>query len=101
MFIIRSNMFSCEEPERKDRVVSPGKYQKHFDSQAVTGRSSHVLRSEEVRSKGLKMKTVQSKQGKVAKNGLLSQFNIRADPNIGVGKAAIQWILCPCTSYND
>jgi hypothetical protein len=37
-----------EEPETKDKVVSAGKYKKQFDSGAVTGRSYHVLRGEEV-----------------------------------------------------
>ncbi len=47
-----------EEPERKDGVVSAGKYQKRFDSRAVTVRSYHVLKDEEVRFKELKMKTM-------------------------------------------
>jgi hypothetical protein len=37
-----------EEPDRKDGVVSAGKYKKRFDTRAVTGRSYHVLRGEEV-----------------------------------------------------
>jgi hypothetical protein len=89
-----------EEPERKDGVVSAGKYQKRFDSRAVTVRSYHVLKDEEVRFKELKMKTMIFKKEKGAKNGVMTRYNFRTDPNLGVGKAAIRRIPCPCTSCN-
>jgi hypothetical protein len=91
-----------EEPDRKDGVVSAGKYHKRFVSRAVTERSYHVLKDEEVRFKELKMKTMIFKKEKGAnKNGVMTRYNFRTDPNLGIGKAAIRRIPCPCTSCND
>ena len=64
-----------EDPDRKDGVVSAGKYQKRFDSQAVTERTYHVLSDEEVRFKDLKMKTIQFKNEMGAKNGMMTRYN--------------------------
>jgi hypothetical protein len=90
-----------EEPERKDGVVSAGKYKKRFDSRAVTERTYHVLGGEEVRFKNLKMKTIQFKKEPGTKNGLMTRYNFRTDPNLGVGKVAIRRIPCPCASCNE
>ena len=90
-----------EEPKRKDGVVSAGKYKKRFDSRAVTERTYHVLGGEEVRFKNLKMKTIQFKKEPGTKNGLMTRYNFRTDPNLGVGKVAIRRIPCPCASCNE
>ncbi len=90
-----------EEPERKDGVVSAGKYKKRFENRAVTERTYHVLGGEEVRFKDLKMKTIQFKKEPGTKNGLMTRYNFRTDPNLGVGKVAIRRIPCPCASCNN
>lgn len=90
-----------EEPERKDGVVSAGKYKKRFENRAVTERTYHVLGGEEVRFKDLKMKTIQFKKEAGTKNGLMTRYNFRTDPNLGVGKVAIRRIPCPCTSCSN
>jgi hypothetical protein len=90
-----------EESERKDGVVSAGKYKKRFDSRAVTERIYDVLGGEDVRFKDLKMKTLLFKKEPDAKNGTMTQYNFRTDPDLGVGKVAVRRIPCPCTSCKD
>ena len=90
-----------EEPERKDGVVSAGKYKKRFENRAVTEQTYHVLAGDQVRFKDLKMKTIKFKKETGAKNGLMTRYNFRTDPNLGVGKVAVRRIPCPCASCND
>jgi hypothetical protein len=55
-----------------------------------------VLGGEEVRFKDLKMKTLLFKKEPGAKNGMMTWYNLRTDPDLGVGKVAVRQIPCPC-----
>jgi hypothetical protein len=85
-----------ENPERKDGVTCAGKHQKRFDNRAVTERHYHVLKAVDVKFENLKMETIKFKKVRKGKhNGLGTQYNIRTDPDLDVGFAAIQ-LPCAC-----
>jgi hypothetical protein len=91
-----------ENPERKDGVESAGKYQKRFDNRAVTERHYHVLKASDVQFDNLKMETIKFKNVRKGKhNGLGARYNIRTDPDLGVGFAAIRRIPCACDACFD
>jgi hypothetical protein len=86
-----------ENPDRKDGVTDAGKNKKRYDNRAVTERHYHVLKGSDVRFDNLKMQTIKFNNVRKGKhNGLGSQYNIRTDPDLGVGFAAIRRIACAC-----
>jgi hypothetical protein len=91
-----------ENPERKDGVICAGKYKKRFDNRLVTERHYHVLKAADVQFENLKMETLQFKNVKKGRhNGLGTRYNIRTDPDLGVGFAAIRRIPCACNPCFD
>jgi hypothetical protein len=91
-----------ENPDRKDGVTCAGKHKKRFDNRAVTERHYHVLKAADVKFDDLKMETLKFKKVSKGKhNGLGSRYNIRTDPDLGVGFAAIRRIPCACDDCCD
>jgi hypothetical protein len=86
-----------EHPDRKDGVTCNGKYKKRFENRAVTERHYHVLKGADVRFDNLKMETIKFKNVRKGRhNGMRARYNIRTDPYLGVGFAAIRRIPCAC-----
>jgi hypothetical protein len=75
----------CSLKERKDGVKTSSKYAKREQSARVSERIYYLQKRENVRLGQLKMAT----RGlpKVAHSGLLVRYNIRTDPDLGVGRA--------------
>jgi hypothetical protein len=92
-----------QNPDRKDGVTDAGKHKKRFENRAVTERHYHVLKGSDVKFDNLKMETIKFKSVRKGKhNGLGSQYNMRTDPDLGVGFAAIRRIPCACdVCYNQ
>jgi hypothetical protein len=92
-----------QNPDRKDGVTDAGKHKKRYENRAVTERHYHVLKGSDVKFDNLKMETIKFKSVRKGKhNGLGSQYNIRTDPDLGVGFAAIRRIPCACdVCYNQ
>jgi hypothetical protein len=85
----------CCLEERKDGVKSSAKYAKREQSARVSERVYYLQKRENVRLGQLKMTTRGLPKG-VAHSGLLARYNIRTDPDLGVGRAALRRIPCSC-----
>ena len=85
----------CTNSNRRDGVTSVRKYQKQENSKSVVHRCYMSFKHEEVPFSSLTMRTINFNQKydgkKLKKHGCLrSRYNIRVDPDLGVGKAAIR-----------
>jgi hypothetical protein len=85
----------CTLEERKDGVKSSSKYAKREQSARVSERLYYLQKRENVRLGQLKMATRGLPKG-AAHSGLLARYNIRTDPDLGVGHAALRRIPCSC-----
>lgn len=84
----------CSLKSRKEGVKSEGKYAKREAAAQMRERHYHVCSESEATFSNLKMLVKGLKKG--TKNGLLSMYNIRADPSLGLGKVAVRRIPCAC-----
>ena len=57
----------------------------------------HLQDAKDVQMVGMKKKVVGLETGKY--NGILSMYNFRCDPDLGIGKAACRRITCACMTY--
>ena len=94
----------CEDEDRKDGVKSAGpKRQKRMQNKKINKRHYFVTHADEVQYSSVNMNTIilpSSKKkidGKTPKqSGILTRYNFRADPRLGVGKIAVRRIPCTC-----
>ena len=84
----------CSDASRVTGVKSEGKYAKRENAATMKKRTYHVQDPNDVSYSGIKMKLEGFKKGK--RNGISSMYNIRADPNLGIGRLAIRRIPCGC-----
>ena len=85
----------CSLQERKDGVKSSSKYAKREQAAPVSERLYYLQKREDVRLGQLKMALRGLPKG-AAHSGLLARYNIRTDPDLGVGRAALRRIPCSC-----
>jgi hypothetical protein len=83
----------CSLKERKDGVKSSSKYAKREQSAKVSKRLYYLQERSNVRLGQLKMATRSLPKGQ-AHSGLLARYNIRTDPDLCVGRAALCRIPC-------
>jgi hypothetical protein len=89
-----------QNPDRKDGVADAGKHKKRYENRAE--RHYHVLKGSDVKFDNLKMQSIKFKNIRKGKhNGLGSQYNMRTDPDLGIGFAAIHQIPCACDVWNN
>ena len=75
------------------------KFSARRDNRAFIKRTYRNLPRESVRFEELNMDTIKFNNGKCkTHSGIMSRYNIRCDPDLGVGRAAIRRIPCCCDS---
>jgi hypothetical protein len=84
----------CSRRERAEGVKGDVKLKKREEKAKMKNRTYHVHKETDVRFSKLSMK----RQGLDAgtHNGLLAHYHMRADPKLGLGKAALRRIPCGC-----
>jgi hypothetical protein len=81
--------------ERVDGVASDMKHVKRESEKKVQSRMYFLQKHEDVEHDNLKC-TGKLKSGPGKRNGLRNMYNIRADPDLGVGYSAVRRIPCGC-----
>jgi hypothetical protein len=89
----------CEMHDRKNGVKSSGKYAKRERAAKISGRHYYLQQTQDVRLGNLKMTAVGLPKG--THSGLLARYNIRTDPDLGVGRAALRRIPCSCLACRN
>jgi hypothetical protein len=85
----------CSLPSRINGVKGHAKARKREEAATMNKRNYHVQNEdEEIPFTNLKMKTVGLPKGTY--NGMGAMYNLRVDPSLGVGKAALRRIPCLC-----
>ena len=85
----------CSLPSRINGVKGHAKARKREDTATMKKRNYHVQNEEEdIPFTNLKMKTVGLPAGMY--NGMGAMYNLRVEPSLGVGKAALRRIPCLC-----
>jgi hypothetical protein len=77
----------CSDMTRIAGVKSEGKYQKQ--ETAMKTRHYHVHRQDSIEHINLSMKCLPFLTGSQTSNGLKSMYNLRADPDLGLGRVAV------------
>jgi hypothetical protein len=78
-------------------VKSNAKYAKREASAALKMRNYHVQKREDVQFEGMQMEAHIPKS-KHTHDGLTAMYNLRADPDLGLGKIALRRIPCACSN---
>jgi hypothetical protein len=86
----------CSDESRIAGVKSHSKHVKREANATITRRNYHIQKIEDVSFTNVKMKATGFLPG--PKNGLLGMYNLRTDPDLGIGKAAVRRIPCGCQS---
>ena len=81
-----------EDPRRVNGVKSDKKYNKREDAAKLTDRHYHV--EGKVDYQNIKRKLVGLPPGE--HNGILGRYNLRTDPDLGMGWAALRHVPCAC-----
>jgi hypothetical protein len=90
----------CSDTSRVAGVKSDAKYAKREASAALKIRNYHVQKGEDVQFEGIKMEA-QIPKSKHTYNGLTVMYNLRADPDLGVGRIALRRIPCACSKCTE
>jgi hypothetical protein len=85
----------CSLPDRFEGVKSEGKSKKREDNRKMRMLFYHEQKAEDVLFGGLKYE-MKGLQTGMRRNGLMARYNIRADPDLGIGKIAVRRIPCAC-----
>ena len=86
----------CSNPDRKTGVKSEKKSAKREANAKLKERFYHLQEYDEVKYNNKQVALEGFKNG--PREGISSMYNIRADPDLGFGKAAIRRIPCACNS---
>ena len=86
----------CGDPARAHGVKSHAKYAKREGAAKMEERFYHVQDPADVHFTKLKKTVVGLPAGE--HNGLLSRYNLRTDPQLGVGRAALRRVPCACNA---
>jgi hypothetical protein len=86
----------CSDTSRVAGVKSDAKYAKREASAALKMRNYHVQKREDVQFEGIKM-GAQIPKSKHTHDGLTDMYNLRADPDLGLGWIALRPIPCACS----
>ena len=86
----------CSNPNRKTGVKSEKKSAKREANAKLKERFYHLQEYDEVKYNNKQVALEGFKNG--PREGISSMYNIRADPDLGFGKAAIRRIPCACNS---
>jgi hypothetical protein len=90
----------CSVRDRKDGVKSSAKYAKREKAAKISARHYYLQERHNVRLSNLRMTAVGlPKQG--PHSGLLARYNLRTDPELGVGRAALRRIPCSCLACRE
>jgi hypothetical protein len=84
----------CKVKDWKDGVKSSAKYAKHKKPAKISKRHYYLQQRQDVWLGNLKMTVVGLPKGTHC--SLLVRYNLRTDPNLGVGRAAVRRIPCSC-----
>jgi hypothetical protein len=86
----------CSDITRIKGVKSKGKYQKRETNAAMKKRYYHVHEQDSTEHINVSMKCLPFIKGNETANGLKAMYNLRADPDLGLGRVAVQRICCAC-----
>ena len=86
----------CSNPNRKTGVKSEKKSAKREANAKLKERFYHLQEYDEVKYNNKQVALEGFKNG--PREGISSMYNIRADPDLGFGKAAIRRIPCACNT---
>jgi hypothetical protein len=86
----------CSDKARSNGVKSEGKYRKRESEAKMKQRHYHVQDSGDVSFSAISMKLTGFPASKMTRSGLRAMYNIRADPDLGMGKIALRRIPCMC-----
>jgi hypothetical protein len=86
----------CSDATRIEGVKSEGKYLKRETNASMKKRLYHVHDEDSTEHVNLSMKCKPFLKGKETGNGLKSMYNLRADPDLGLGRVAVRRIPCAC-----
>ena len=87
----------CSDMARVEGVKSEGKYQKRETNASMKKRHYHVHEIDSTEHLNLQMTCKPFLTGRnQTGNGLKSMYNIRADPDLGLGRVAVRRIPCAC-----
>jgi hypothetical protein len=86
----------CSNMARTEGVKSEGKYLKRETNASMKKRHYHVHDQDSTEHINLSMKCQPFLTGSQTGNGLKSMYNIRADPDLGLGRVALRRIPCAC-----
>jgi hypothetical protein len=89
----------CNLRDRKDGVKSSAKYGKREKAAKISGRHYYLQEAQNVRLCNLKMTAVGLPKG--IHSGLLARYNLRTDPDVGVGRAMVRRIPCSCQACRN
>ena len=84
----------CHEEERVNCVNGYRKHKKREDIQKFKKRIYHLQDNDDVKMVGIKKDYIGFRKGN--RNSKSVMYNIRCDPDLGVGKAAVRSIPCAC-----
>jgi hypothetical protein len=82
----------CSDMTRIEGVKSEGKYQKREASAAMKKRQYHVHEENSTEHINLNMKCQPFLTSNETCNGLKAMYNIRADPDLGLGRVLVRRI---------
>jgi hypothetical protein len=89
----------CTVRDRKDGVKSSAKYAKREKAAKISARHYYLQERHDVRLSNLKMSAVGLPKG--THSGILARYNLRTDPELGVGRAALRRIPCSCLACRN
>jgi hypothetical protein len=84
----------CSVQSRSEGVKSENKYKKREAASVMKRRRYHVLKEEDIEFADLEMSFVTWTKEKYSSIGAM--YNLRADPELGVGRIALRKIPCAC-----
>ena len=87
-------------PDRVDGVASTAKHVKRESAKQIQSRVYFLQKHEDVEHDNLKV-TGKLLTGVGKHNGIRSMYNVRADPDLGVGYAAVRRIPCGCKTCTE
>jgi hypothetical protein len=85
----------CSNASRSAGVKSEGKYAKRESNATMKMRNYHITELKDVCFPDLKMKAVMENE-RGTRNGISSMYNIRSDPDLGLGRVAVRRVPCSC-----
>ena len=84
----------CDDEVRVNGTKGYRKHKKREDIQKLKKKVYHLQDKDDVEMVGIKKDSIRFR--KVNRNGISAMYNIRCDPDLGLGKAAVRRIPCAC-----